>query len=217
MRTEKIEGIGSISGGEYDRVEIEGVGSIKGDMKAAVLYIDGVCKCHGTIESSEFICSGVANLSKSIRAKNIKIDGVVNQGRANIEADDIFCDGVLLSSGEISADRILVDGCVSTPEMYGDNIKIIHCVKSNVNIKIPNFFGIFGGRKNISQFSCVDVIEATNLELHGVKAKSVSGNTILIGPNCEIDQVECNGILKIHSSAKVNKIDGVNPTEWDIN
>jgi cytoskeletal protein CcmA (bactofilin family) len=217
MITERIEGIGSIRGGEYDRVEIEGVGTIKGDIKASYMYIDGVCRCQGMIESDDFICEGVANLTKPIRAKNIRIDGVVNQGKAKIEADDILCDGVLISNGEISADRILVDGNISTPEMYGDHIKIINSIKTNLNIKIPNIFGIFGGRKQISQYSCVDIIEATKLELQGVKSQSVSGNTIFIGPDCEIDQVECDGILKIHPKARVNNISGVTPSPWDLN
>lgn len=61
MRIEKIEGFGSISGGDYDRVEIEGIGKIRGDIKAGSIFIEGVSKCLGTIETEEFTCSGIAN------------------------------------------------------------------------------------------------------------------------------------------------------------
>jgi len=215
MRIEKIEGFGSINGGEYDRVEIEGIGKIKGDIKAGSILIKGVNKCLGTIETDEFICEGIAQLSKSIRAKIVRIDGIVKQGKAKMEADDIYCEGILLTNGEISADSIEVDGCISAPEIYGDRIKIVHCFRQKGNFNASNIFGVFGGRKIEKDYSMVDVMEATNIELYGVRANSVSGNVVILGDGCDIKQVECDGTLKIHPGARIGKVIGVDPIPWE--
>ena len=215
MRIEKIEGFGSISGGDYDRVEIEGIGKIRGDIKAGSIFIEGVSKCLGTIVTEEFTCSGIAQLSKSIRAKHVRIEGIVKQTKAKMEADDIYCEGILLTNGEISADSIEVDGCISAPEVYGDRIKIVHCFREKGYFSIPNFSGVFGGRRIEKDYSTVDVMEATNIELYGVKADSVSGNIVVLGPGCDIKHVECDGTLRIHPGAKVGKISGVIPIPWE--
>lgn len=214
MRIERIEGIGSINGGEYDRVEIEGIGKIKGDIKVCSLFIEGVGKCLGTIETEDFYCEGIAQLTKSIRAKHIRIEGFVKLEKDKMEADDICCEGILLSNGEISADSIVVDGCISVPEIYGDRIKITHRFRDKVMFRSHNIFGMFGGRRMEKDYSTVDMIEATNIELYGVKANSVCGNLVIIGAGCEIKQIECDGTLRIHPRANVDKVIGVDPSPW---
>ncbi len=217
MKTEKIEGFGNIYGGEYDRIEIRGIGKIKGDIKADSIYIEGIGKCQGTIETEELICDGIAQLSKSVRAKHITIDGLVQQAKAKMEADDIYCDGVLITNGEISADSTEVDGSISAPEIYGDKVKIIHKFrdKGNFNFSVPDLFGVFGGRTVEKNFSNVDIIEATSIELYCVRSVSVSGHQVVIGSGCDIKKVECDGTLRIHPDAKVGKIVGVSPSPWD--
>ena len=49
-------------------------------------------------------------------------------------------------------------------------------------------------------------MEATTIELINVKAKSVRGNNVSIGPNCVIEEIECDGSLSIDSRAKVGKV-----------
>jgi cytoskeletal protein CcmA (bactofilin family) len=214
MRTEKIEGIGSILGGEFDRIVIEGVGTIKGDVKANTIDIQGVGKCTGNIETVDLFIEGVLTLTNSIRANRIRIEGVVNQTTSNIEADDIYCDGVLNSNGEISADKIEVGGCIIAHELYGDRIKIIYDRRRHGKLKIPNIFGILGNGKAINDGCQVDIMEATHIELEGVKSNSVSGELVIIGPDCNIKQVECNGTLMVHPSSRIEKIIGVNPSPW---
>lgn len=41
MRKERIEGIGSIVGGEYESIEAEGLAKLKGDVKAETFTIEG--------------------------------------------------------------------------------------------------------------------------------------------------------------------------------
>lgn len=214
MRIEKVEGIGSIYGGEFDRIEIEGVGTIKGDVKANTINIEGVGKCTGNVETVDFFIEGVLTLSNSIRAKRIRIEGVVNQTNSNIESDTIYCDGVLNTDGEISADNIEVGGCIIAHELYGDRIKIIYDIRRHGKLKLPNIFGIVGIGNTKYDGCRVDIMEATHIELEGVNSSSVSGETVIIGPNCNIKQVECNGTLMIHPSSRIEKIIGVDPLPW---
>ncbi len=208
MRNITLEGLGKINGGEYDIINVEGVGDITGDIKASRLIVEGVLKCNGSIDADEMNIEGVITLNKSVRVKELKIEGVVNHKKEKIEADHIYCEGVLNSDGEISADRIEVEGHISAPEIYGEDIKIINynpLLNKDVHF---NIFGFgFHNRKG-KDYSSIGVMEATNIELSNVKAKSVRGNNVTIGPKCVIDEVECDGALSIDSRAKVGKVNG---------
>jgi cytoskeletal protein CcmA (bactofilin family) len=214
MRMEKIEGIGTISGGVYDEISIEGVGNFKGDIKAVRIDVEGVLNSYGMIEADEFNCEGVSKLTKSLRVKHLRIEGTLKQEKDKIEADDIHCEGTLTSYDEISADNIVVEGLISAPELYGEHIKINHngCfVSSDI---VPNIFRFLHNSTFGKTYSNVDLMEATTIDICGVNAKSVRGNIITIGPNCRIDEVDCNGTLRIHPGAIVRKISGVSPISW---
>lgn len=205
MRNVNIEGIGKISAGEYDIINVEGVGNINGDIKASRLIVEGVLKCNGIIEADEMNIEGVITLNKSVRVKKLKIEGVVNQKKDKIEADTIYCEGTLNSEGEISADKIVVEGHISAPEIYGEYIKIDNNSLLNKDVHL-NIFGFGFHNKRGKDYSYVDVMEATTIELINVKAKSVRGNNVSIGPNCVIEEIECDGALSIDSRAKVGKV-----------
>jgi cytoskeletal protein CcmA (bactofilin family) len=208
MKNITLEGLGKISGGEYDVINIEGVGDITGDIKVSKLIVEGVLKCNGSIEADEMNIEGVITLNKSVRVKELNIEGVVNQKKEKIEADHIYCEGVLNSDGEISAEKIEVEGHISAPEVYGEYIKIINYNRmSNKDVHF-NIFGFgFHNRKGKNR-SSVDVMEATTIELSNIRAGSVRGNNVTIGANCIIEEVECDGSLFIDPRAKVGKVNG---------
>ena len=64
-----IEGIGSISGGKYGRIDIEGVGSINGDLEFEVLSIEGTCKCSGNLKGGTMDVQGVMTCKKGYSCK----------------------------------------------------------------------------------------------------------------------------------------------------
>lgn len=211
MRVEQIQGIGSIYGGEYEQIKIEGVSKCKGDIKAEIVDIEGVFKSKGRVRAKEFYCEGVGEFEKNIKAGKVNVEGIIRmRGNAKLEADEIKCDGVLIGNAEICADLIDVDGCIQATEVTGDNIKIISTKKSFVN-KIPfDLSKIFGEHwfTNKQQNSVVDLVEATTIELQGVKAKNVNGENITIGMNCDIDSVDCTGTLYLHPSSRIGVITG---------
>jgi len=196
----KIEGVGTIQGGEFEKLEIDGVCTVEGDLKAEILKINGVCNCNGNVEAEKFDCDGVLTVNGNLRAGMIDIDGVVTVNGSKIEADRIDCEGLLSVDGEISADVIDADGLLNAKEIVGDRIRIKSYWRRG---PVALLLGI-GVKKSI-KYSVIDLIEGTTVELRSVRAKSVNGQDVTIGKNCRIDRVEAAGELVIHPSAQVGE------------
>ncbi|BCN31376.1 hypothetical protein [Anaeromicropila herbilytica] len=203
MRDISIEGVGSVSGGEYNKISIEGVGSISDDIKAVEIYIEGVFNCNGRIESDFISCEGVATMNEAIRANRIDISGVMTLKEANLEAKTINCEGVIKSNAEISADKTVVDGCIKAAEIVGDEVIISH-TPGRASRGIRKLFGI-----SSENLSSIGLIEATTIRINDAKVKIVNGENITIGEYCEVDDIDCTGKLLIHPRAKVGRITGV--------
>ena len=198
----KIDGVCNIAGGFYKELHINGVCNIEGDVETESFHIDGVCNCSGSITAEEFDCDGVLTISGNLRAGKADIDGVVTVNGDKVGADRITCDGVLSVDGEISSDVIVAKGKLVAREVVGDEITIKSYWKTS---------GLAGALvklvSNVSfGYSSVDLIEGTTVDLRGVRAKSVSGQNVMIGKNCEIDRVEASGTLEIHPDARVGEI-----------
>ena len=199
----KFEGVGTIPGGVYEKLEIEGVCTISGDIKAESLSIDGVCNCEGNVEAESFECDGVLTINGNLRAGKADIDGVVTVNGSKIEANRIVCDGLLSVDGEISADVIEAEGKLNAKEIVGDRIRI----KSYWKRGIPAFLFKIGEKNSKGmKFSVIDLIEGTTVELRGVRAGSVNGQDVTIEKNCNIDRVSASGELSIHPKSKVGEV-----------
>ncbi len=193
-----LEGLGKISGGEYDNINLGGVSSCTDSIKAENIHIEGVFTCSGEIVAGRMHCAGVSDFKANIRAKNLIVEGVINvKAGTKIEAEEITCDGVIKSRGEISSDNFNAEGCVSAKEIVGDRIRIVtyHAVN--------RFRRFFNQTK-----SDVDLVEATTIELSGVTAENVNGSDITIGPYCKIKNIDCSGTLFIDSTSEVKNITG---------
>lgn len=198
MQDFRIEGIGNISGGEFNSVHVEGVGNCSGNIKANEIHVEGVFNCSGEIDANYLYCEGVSNFKENIRAKKISVEGVLNEKRgAKIEAEQIICEGVIKTGGEISTDILNAEGCIDADEIVGDQIKILSHWHRNRLISLLNRIR-----------SKVRFIEATTIELSGVKAETVSGKDIKIGSNCQIENIDCSGTLSISPDSYVGRITG---------
>jgi hypothetical protein len=197
MQNLKIEGIGTINGGEYGYVGIEGIGKCAGDIHSETLSIEGVFNSTGSIRTGRLECEGVATVDGNVFAVDAEIDGILTLKGGKLEATTILCDGVIKVNGQISADRIEADGVISANEIVGDNILI----------ESPwHLFGIFTrGHCNRSRIS---LIEATTVSLVGVRAEQVSGKDVSIGRGCRVERVDCSGNLYISPNARVGSVSG---------
>jgi cytoskeletal protein CcmA (bactofilin family) len=195
MTDYRMEGICKINGGEFGTMTVDGIGTCTGDLKVESICINGVFKCQGAVEAGTLKSDGTADFDSSIRAGKIHVDGVLNvKGDTKIEAEEVVCNGVIRAE-EICADIVRADGAINAREITGDRIRINSCAPL-----IARFF--------MRKFSHIDLIEATQVELTGVIAKSVNGKDIRIGPNCEIENLDCNGTLFIDRKSSVKNITG---------
>lgn len=104
---------------------------------------------------------------------------------------------MIKTGGEISADKINAEGCIDADEIVGDNIRILSHWHTP---RLLNFINRFTSK--------VRVIEATTIELSGVKAETVNGRDIKIGPDCKIENIDCSGTLSVDSGSIVHNITG---------
>ena len=213
MRSEKIEGIGSILAGEYDVIEVEGIGRLKGNVTARQLIVDGIFKSKGKLISDEITIDGVARIFRDVKGKKIKSDGIVKLRNANLYADEIICEGLITSTGEVSADLINIEGICSISKMFGDKIYIKND-KSRMEIKGDKRFvkysihlgRLYLGRKVSENYSIVDQLECTNLEASGLHSKVVRAGNVKLSDACEIHKLYCDGDMYIDDSCIIGEI-----------
>jgi cytoskeletal protein CcmA (bactofilin family) len=188
-------------------LRIDGICTAEGSIEADSLDVNGVFTAKGDVVVGELDCDGVTTIEGNLRVKKADIDGVTTVYGGKIEADHIVCDGVLTAGNQVSADIIEADGFINAKEIVGDRITIKSFRKSG-------FFKLFLKIKEAFKdpdFSKIDLIEATTIDLRGVRARAVNGQDLIIGPGCVIDRVDCSGTLKIDADAKVGELLGVIP------
>jgi len=213
MRSEKVEGIGSILAGEYDVIEVEGIARLKGNVTARKIMVDGIFKSKGKLISDEIIIDGVARIFRDVKGKKIKSDGIVKLRNANLYADEIICTGLITSTGEVSADLINIEGICSISKMFGDNIYIKND-KTQIEIKGDKRFvkysihlgRLYLGRKVSENYSIVDQLECTNLEASGLHSKVVRAGNVKLSDACEIHKLYCDGDMDIDDSCIIGEI-----------
>lgn len=202
MENGRIDGVISFEGGVYGDLNINGVATAEGPLEAGVVDIDGVFNARSDLSCQSLKTSGVATIDGNLRIKTMDVDGVVTVHGSKVEADRIVCDGVLTADGQISADSISANGFINAKEIVGDTISIQSYTRSfffQMWIKFKNAIGS-------QDYSKVDLIEATTINLRGVHAHTVSGHDITIGPACRIDKVDASGKLSIDQDAEVMEV-----------
>ena len=193
MAIHKINGVSSVNGGEYDELVIKGVITCNGDIKARTINVDGVVTANGKLKAEESIAlDGVITVNGAIRSKEIRVGGVCTI-KDTMEADHILCKGVITCKGQISADLVEGNGILSAKEIVGEKV-MLHC-----EIK-KRYFSI------TPKLSNAELIEATEIDIDGIKCETVNGHNITIGPNCIVENVDCSGTLSIAPTAQVKNI-----------
>jgi len=200
----RIDGLFNFPGGTYEDLVVDGVCTSEGPLEAHSIKIDGVFKAKSDVKADILDCDGVVTIEGNLRAGKVDVDGTVSVKGDKVEADVIKCDGILTAENQVSADIIEANGFINAREIVGDRIVIKSFKKSF-------FFKVFLKAREAfihSDYSKVDLIEATTIELRGVKAKTVSGHDVIIGPACIIQKVDCSGNLSIDSTATVGVVVG---------
>ncbi|MFS0862676.1 polymer-forming cytoskeletal protein [Fredinandcohnia sp. 179-A 10B2 NHS] len=225
-----INGMGSSSGGSFNKVSINGKGTVNGNvecnefrlngsgtvngnLKGSNGHISGSGNIEGQIEFEEFLIDGSGTIQDNAFVKKMKISGKGSVG-GNLEGEEVRIKGKAKIGGDCEADVFKGEGAFSIGGLLNaDLIDIIivgECRAKEIggqNIKvIQKPKGLLQLFKSVYPTSLrVDTVEADEIEIENTHAKMVRGNNVIIGPDCEIEVVEYSGTYKQDSSAKVKE------------
>lgn len=201
--------------GRLDAGEMEINGAVKAAGGAGIenAEVSGALTVTGKLECTSVTCDGAIKVSEDMTAATIEVDGALNV-KGGVSADSIEVDGVLNAGGQVSADKVHVEGSISAAEVVGDEVTIGQQDRLFTGLGIT----ITVGDKKISvgsdsgrreqRTSTIGLIEATTINLEGVAAQTVNGTDVTIGPGCVIENLDCNGTLRVAPSAQVANITG---------
>lgn len=180
----KIAGSGTISEGIYNNVVIAGSASANGEITCELLKIAGSGKFLGNVNAKEVSVAGSTKFEADLKGEKIKIAGSVKV-MGNISSEELNVDGVITVEGECN---------VGTLKHKGEGSKYNNIYGENINLD--------GKRNKV----VVNEIEATNITLHKVFAKRVSGDVVKLTGKCEIEVIEYKNKLILTKNVQVKEI-----------
>ena len=111
----------------------------------------------------------------------------------------IEVNGKLKNEKEINVDRLVVNGILKAEDIVGKDIAILK------EVQPISFFRFDTSKKLISK---VKTITCDNLYARALKCHKISSNDITLKGGCEIEFVECSGVLRLDSSCIVKNVEG---------
>ena len=208
MKRERIGGIGSVSGGEYDSIQIDGIGKLKGRIKANQISASGMSRSKGEIEASLLNINGIHKAKRTIKVREAAINGVLRLKTASLHADKINCTGCLYCGRELSADQISIQGIFSISHIYGDTVRLVSDETAHLPIgrKSRLFCRLLFGFRIPGGASRADYVECTELVASNTKFKTIHAGSVTLSQNCEVDKIYCDGPVTADSTCTIGKI-----------
>ncbi|MFX1515996.1 MAG: hypothetical protein ACFFC6_06780 [Promethearchaeota archaeon] len=188
-----ISGSGKISDEE---IKISGSASLPGDLKTHTLIASGSIKAGGPIEANIFTCSGsckidgylVAHEKLSISGSG-KIDADVKGGNVISSGSLKVAGTILCVSAELNG-SYEVEGNIECQDSFSSELDSRCTIEGDLlcsgNVRIEQ--SRRRGRLRVNQ-----ILAEGDVYLEGVTAKYVRGNTVKLGPECQVEKVEEKG------------------------
>lgn len=224
-----INGSGSYSGGEYEKVVIRGEGTITTDVDCSSIKVYGTCEAmanvktesmkiygetevNGNLDAIELTVMGTTSINGKARVKNLKVRGMLDAGdRLNGENVDIK--GNISVNGDVEYDTFRSTGSFEINGLL--NAETIHVALRHSYSSVGE---IGGGKISIKRKRSflpflkdngtlkANVIEGDEIYLENTEATVVRGNHIKIGPGCTIGVVEyTHQFIQDHNSTVKEK------------
>lgn len=194
---------GNITSKEF---KCSGSGRITGSVKAEEVRVSGVCKIEGDMQGNTISNSGSTTIDGDIKCEKVAISGMLSSGK-NIEAEEISINGAIKNTGTINAERILIEcrggnGSCIFNEIGASKVSINKDTQ-NIGFSLYKLVGLFTGSTNkISG----NLIEGDEIYIENANVKMVRGDKIVIGPDCQIDQVEYRESIEVSDKAQVKQV-----------
>lgn len=174
---------------------VHGALSYRGDAEVTRLHVTGTAS-FGTLKAEEINTSGTLQVS-SLSASAVKLQGLLNVS-GDCEAERFFCQGVFAIGGLLNAGAIdiTLGGKCSAGEIGGETVAVrigVGALKRFVTSLIPAW----------ELRLTAESIEGDDIRLEYTTARAVRGNTVILGPGCDIELVEYTGQYSASPEAKV--------------
>ncbi|MED1202951.1 polymer-forming cytoskeletal protein [Heyndrickxia acidicola] len=225
-----INGFGTSSGGHFEKAEVNGKGTVNGDVYCNEIICNGFATINGNVEAQTIKINGNGKIDGNVYAQEISVDGIVKMsgevnggelkvsGSAafgnNVKGDSILVNGKAKIAGDCESENFSsegifrIGGLLNAEEisvlLYGECKAEEIGGKSIIVKEKPS-----GMMKLIKPFFpsrlVTKVMEGDDIRIEAVTADVVRGNTVAIGPNCEIGLVEYKSDIQISPGSKVKE------------
>lgn len=214
---------GSVNVGGYldaDSIIISGSCHVQGEVKSAQMFeISGSARITGGIDANVVETSGLLK-ADSIKCRKLEISGSLSVLKM-VVAEEFEVSG--MSTAElVESMTVKVYGALDAETIEGNEVFISGKIKSRL-VEAKRFemkvFGTWseidtldadvveispGRRRLMSRRAKVNTIKCKRASLEGVSARSVTGDEVIIGDNCDIDYLEARN-MKISDKARVRE------------
>ncbi len=190
--------VGTVKGGQ---LVSSGTGSVRGRLDVSVLESSGNLKVAGDAKLGELNNEGRVRFDRSLKAEKIVSHGLLSVG-ADLAAEDFYSQGSFSVDGLLNAHKLAVEiyGYCQAKEIGGEEIRVRRGGNFTLVSKLISPF--LGQGRQLDRLTA-EQIEGTVIALEYTTAKVVRGNTITIGPECDIELVEYTDSLQIDPRAQV--------------
>ncbi|WP_339817873.1 hypothetical protein MKZ15_21010 [Paenibacillus sp. FSL R7-0216] len=227
----KINGVGQAYGGAYRKIQAEGIATLNGDVTCESLGANGTLKIKGTIDAGEFRLNGTGSSEESLRGGRFELDGMFKVGR-DVRFSRLYVRGILKVGGSVTGETAKVDGALrlessaefEEAEVYGQ-LQVggmLNAGRLTIDLEGPSHAKEIGGESIVvrqrkgkrlldylsplrASRLTAGVIEGDDIQLEGTKADVVRGNSVVIGPGCEIGLVEYKERYEVSPQASVGR------------
>lgn len=228
----KILGSGESSGGEYNQVKILGSGDVNGDLKCKELKVLGAGDINGNVEGEIIKVAGAADIDGNVKGERISVSGAADI-KGNVKCKKFKIAGAIDVDGNVYSEEIEISGAVEIggdceAEIFNSNgvfqiEGMLNAGEINIKLKGKNEVGEIGGEKievkkndekgigrffkvsfnnTVAKLEC-ELIEGDEIYLEYTHAETVRGKSIVLGPGCNIENVEYSESFNMSNESKV--------------
>lgn len=225
----KINGVGQASGGAYRKIQAEGIATLSGDITCESLGANGTLKIKGTVDAGEFHLNGTGSSEASLRGGSFDLDGMFKVSQ-DVRFSSLQVRGILKAGGSVIGETAKVEGTLKLEgnaefeeaEVHGQ-LQVggmLNAGTLTIDLEGPSRAKEIGGERIVvrkrkgkrlldylspllTSRLTADLIEGDDIQLEGTNADVVRGNSVVIGPDCEIGRVEYGERYEVSPQAAV--------------
>ena len=236
LKNLKINGIGQVSGGSYGKINTDGIATVNGQVNCTSFTANGTVKLKDSLQAGEFHLNGHGSAAATIGGGKIRIDGMLNVD-GDVQFENVDVNGMLKADGSAAGERADIDGGLKLGgsaeyeylKVHGQiqvgtmlnagELEILMagpCRAKEIGGERIHVRKKMGSRVILAMLSSslaarltTEVIEGDDIVLEETTAGIVRGNSVRIGPGCEIGRVEYKHHYEVDPQASVGRAEQV--------